>query len=171
MKTFSAKGVEREVEMHSGKEAAEGLELWFPPEFFVAYESTLGPSFDNNGADTRSYLMRRAPRGPISERIEPERPLLVPVPPENTDMNAQYSTGNRPWLREGLYNHFQHEKYRGAYLFSIHSWAVADSISDWWALPPDALKQGERMYIDRANGAHVWDAHGKMVWESPRGES
>lgn len=120
MQTFSANGVEREVEMRSGKEAAEGLELWFPSEFYVAYESTLGPGFDNNGGDTRRFLMRRAPNGPVTERIEPEHPLLVRVPPGKEDMNTQYNTGNRPWLREGLYNHFQHEKYRGTSIVALY---------------------------------------------------
>lgn len=125
MQTFSAQGVEREVDMRSGKEAAEGLELWFPPEFYVAYESTLGPSFDNNGGDMRRYLMRRAPNGPVTERFEPEHPLLVRVPPGKEDTNAQYSTGNRPWLREGLYNHFQHEKYRGTFVVLLCSMNIA----------------------------------------------
>ena len=60
-----------------------------------------------------------------------------------------YSEHNRPWLRESLYNHFQNEKY-----------------SSWWTLPDRPLGPGEVLYVDRDTGAHIWNEHGDIMWQS-----
>jgi len=147
--TFSERGNETEVVLHDGAGAAEGLFIWFPIEYTVSYLSVLGPGLPGNGRDCRRYTMRRMRHGPVTERFEPVRRSIVDPPVPFPDW--VYDTSNRPWLREGLYMHFQTEKYR-----------------PWWSLPDRPLADGEVLYIDKEHGAHLWDADGVMLWESNR---
>lgn len=64
--------------------------------------------------------MRRTPGGPVYDRQEFDEVMIFP-PFEGGDPNVHYHRGNRPFIREQLYNHFQNEKYRGNSLprFSI----------------------------------------------------
>jgi hypothetical protein len=108
--TFSDAGQEAEVQLGFGADAAGDFYLWFEPQFAVTYRSALGASTAGHGRDMRRYLMRRAPRGPVTERLEPEEPRVVA--PLKSLPGWTYDMQNRPWLREGLYSHFQAEKYQ-----------------------------------------------------------
>ncbi len=58
---------------------------------------------------TTRYLMRRAPNGPVTERVEPNSPIPIHVTSNATE-------GKHEWdnirIGEALYNRFQVEKYR-----------------------------------------------------------
>ena len=85
--------------------------------------------------------MRRTRGGKVTERFEPEHPISI--------THAGKEDMDGPWLREGLYVHLQHEKYR-----------------KWWSMPDHPLQEGEVMYFDKDHGAHLWDAYGTTRWES-----
>ena len=91
--------------------------------------------------------MRRTRGGPVVERFEPVDYTLVPatIPHEGW----VYSQGNRPWVREFMYNHYQGEKY-----------------ASWYALPEEPLALGDVLYISKDTGAHVWDKDGKMLFQT-----
>ncbi len=92
--TFTSEGQEYTVDLHDG-EFPGGL--WFPKQFSVHYRPDYGRVPKN---DVRRYLMRRAPNGVIVERVEPMPPVYIEV------------DGARWTMTEGLYNHFQAEKYQ-----------------------------------------------------------
>ena len=91
--------------------------------------------------------MRRTRGGPVTERIEPVEHILIPatVPHEGW----VYSNGNRPWLREYMYNHYQGEKY-----------------ASWYKLPEEPLNVGDVLYIAKDSGAFVWDGEGEMLFQT-----
>ncbi|VDB89103.1 unnamed protein product [Peniophora sp. CBMAI 1063] len=162
--TFSAQGVESNVELLSGAKLPKDLDLWFPRGFGVAYHSSLSASQSDMGRNARRYVLRRARGGAVSERFEPERPISLVHPESNSNSNSNDEDGMEAamhrgehvkgtWLREGLYVHLQHEKYR-----------------KWWDVPDHALGEGEVMFVDRAHGARLWDGAGREVWRSWREE-
>lgn len=139
--TFSANGIEGEVELLNDKNAEHGLVYWFPANFAVYYHSMLGNEMLMHGRDMRRFLMRRDRGGAVTERFEPEVRLAF----------GSHSTRPRPWLREAIYTHFQREK----------SW-------DWWHMPSRAIGLGEMLYVDKETSAHLWDARAHILWENSR---
>ncbi|KZV70271.1 hypothetical protein PENSPDRAFT_685649 [Peniophora sp. CONT] len=155
-RTFSPQGVEGKVKLLSGSELPAEVNLWFPRRFGVVYHSTLSSSQSAQGRDARRYVLRRARGGPVTERFELERPISVARPGQDDELVATMQRGEQvggTWLREGLYVHLQHEKYR-----------------KWWSMPDHPLREGEVMYFDTAHGAHLWDAEGASLWESRQTE-
>ncbi|KAI0031294.1 hypothetical protein K488DRAFT_71506 [Vararia minispora EC-137] len=142
--TFSDDGVETEVTMRDDLEISEGFHVWYNRRYAVLYLSTLesiSPQWRKDGVPAR-----RQHGGSVVERFEPLEQVIIPatVPLDGWI----YSPGNRPWIQEALYIHYQGEKYQR-----------------WYGLPQRALKQGDVLYIDRSHGVHVWDAQGEMYYE------
>jgi len=106
--TFTPAGREAAVEVVN--DGSNAPFLWFGEEYAVMYQSVLGPQIGGNGRNMRRYTMRRERHGEVTERFEPEQPMVI-SPREPLD-DWEYGTHNRPWLREALYNHFQLEKYQ-----------------------------------------------------------
>ncbi|VDC04907.1 unnamed protein product [Peniophora sp. CBMAI 1063] len=146
-KTFSDKGQEMEVQLRSDPEILSDFIVWFDEKYAVLYESPLGHRWDNNGQQANRYAMRRTRGGPVVERFEPVDYTLIPatIPHEGW----VYSQGNRPWIRELMYNHYQGEKY-----------------ASWYALPEKPLAQGDVLYTAKDSGAFVWDKEGKMLFQT-----
>lgn len=139
--TFSADGLEGGVELLNDKNAEHGLVHWFPADFAVHYRSLLGVEMLMHGRDARRLLTRRERGGAIREHFEPEVRAAF----------GSHSTRPRPWLREAIYTHFQREK-----------------SSDWWKMPAHAIALGEVLYVDRENGAYMWDTKAHIVWKNSR---
>ncbi|KAF8908703.1 hypothetical protein CPB85DRAFT_1435988 [Mucidula mucida] len=99
--TFSKQGQEYEVTLQHGTYSQW---LWCPQEFPVHYSPNYNrvPRFDVN-----RYLMRRAPNGPVTERVEPNPPIPIHV-----TSNATEGKHDNIRIGEALYNRFQVEKYR-----------------------------------------------------------
>ncbi|KZV70269.1 hypothetical protein PENSPDRAFT_651666 [Peniophora sp. CONT] len=146
--SFSPAGQESEIAVRTDDEIIDGWFLWFPRRYAVLYMSEVGPTLDNGGRNHMRYTGRTNPAGPVTERFEPIQKdmILEPLAPIG---DWHYSEHNRPWLRESLYNHFQNEKY-----------------SKWWTLPDRSLRDGEVLYIDKDTGAHIWNEHGDIMWQS-----
>lgn len=36
---------------------------------------------------------------------------------------------------------------------------------EWWSLPKDPIAADELLFVDRENGAQLWDATGKIIFE------
>ena len=145
-------GQESEIAVRTDDEIVDGWFLWFPRRYAVLYMSEIGPTLDNGGRNHRRYTGRSDPAGPVTERFEPEWPISVVHPGRDDEMEATMRQGQQvsgTWLREGLYVHLQHEKYR-----------------KWWSMPDHPLQEGEVMYFDKDHGAHLWDAYGTTRWES-----
>ncbi|KAF9031525.1 hypothetical protein BDZ89DRAFT_1063922 [Hymenopellis radicata] len=129
--TFSSEGQEYTVALHDG-EFPGGL--WFPKEFSVHYQPDYGRAPKN---DMRRYLMRRAPNGVIVQRVEPMPPAHIQV------AGAQWT------MVEGLYNHFQSEKYQ-----------------PYWDLPVTAIGTHEYLFMEKETGIEIWDAQGGVTFSS-----
>ena len=129
------------MELLNDKNAEHGLVYWFPADFAVYYRSLLGVEMLMHGRDMRRLLMRRLRDGPVTERFEPEVRLAF----------GSHSSRPRPWLREAIYTHFQHEKN-----------------SHWWSMPMRAIAPGEMLYVDRENRAALWDSKAHIVWENSK---
>jgi hypothetical protein len=61
--------------------------------------------------------MRRERGGPVVERIEPLEQIIVPAAAPLDGWG--YNPGNRPWIREALYAHYQGEKYERAHASAV----------------------------------------------------
>ncbi|KAF9031532.1 hypothetical protein BDZ89DRAFT_1131819 [Hymenopellis radicata] len=92
--------------------------------------------------DVNRYLMRRAPNGPVTERVEPNPPIPIQVTSDATEAKHEWDSIR---IGEALYNHFQMEKYQL-----------------YWSLPEDPLKPDEYMFMDRYTGLEIWDSDGRV---------
>jgi len=147
--TFSSTGYEYMVELREGVFPDW---LWFPRHFAVDFTPDYSKIPRGEG---KRYVMRRAPNGPVTERVEPDDPIIV-YPSEyleaehTTDLNSSpYDRHNRPVLTEFLYVHFQGEKY-----------------ADWWDLPSRPIEKDEVLFMDREQGAQLWDSTGRVLFET-----
>ncbi|KAF9031517.1 hypothetical protein BDZ89DRAFT_1111794 [Hymenopellis radicata] len=138
--TFSKLGQEYEVTLQHGTYSQW---LWFPQEYSVHYSPDYNrvPRFDVN-----RYLMRRAPNGPVTERVEPNPPIPIQVTSDATEAKHEWDNIR---IGEALYNHFQVEKYRL-----------------YWSLPEEPLKPDEYMFMERYTGVEVWDSDGRVTFSS-----
>ena len=183
--TFSKQGREYVVELRDGLFPHW---VWFPKQFAVDYvaDYTLVPPGVGNRLVSLShsfftyclvviilvcwhrYTMRRAKNGPVTERTEPNDPIVVPP----KDLTTDFDTTNRPFLVELLYVHFQGEKYtgtsdrRGMILPGASLRPMFNIDSDWWALPDRPLDKGEVLFVDKDHGAQVWDSHGEIIFDT-----
>lgn len=112
-KTFSDKGKEYEVALRIG--AYQG-HLWYPQRYAVDFVRNSSPAF--NPPVSLKYVLRREPHGPMYHRAEPldaKSPFLVPISPGNYDMTM----GQDFIAIEMMYNHFQNEKYKRKFIFTV----------------------------------------------------
>ncbi|KAF8908722.1 hypothetical protein CPB85DRAFT_1436007 [Mucidula mucida] len=100
--------------------------------------------------DVNRYLMRRAPNGPVTERVEPNPPIPIHVTSNATE-------GKHEWdnirIGEALYNRFQVEKYR---LY----WSYRQRVFQLFLFPLVMPAEGDRLpnnslFFPRSPGAFV----------------
>ncbi|KAF7440632.1 hypothetical protein PC9H_000978 [Pleurotus ostreatus] len=142
--TFSEEGKEYDVELREGE--WEGW-LWFPKQYAVHY--TADRSKGRQEDFSKRYTMRR-PSGKLYDRTEPYRDSILEIPTTAyTPLGADpVRSGASLLVFDMLYNHFQAEKY-----------------AKWWSLPKDPIAAEELLFVDRENGAQLWDPTGKIIFE------
>ncbi|KAL0958355.1 hypothetical protein HGRIS_000497 [Hohenbuehelia grisea] len=141
--TFSPEGKEYTVKLYEGQ--WEHF-LWFPQRYAVHVEVDGAQTWEGS---YKRYVYRKEPYGPVYGRIEPLNDMVVFPRPGYTLSD----TPSQPMFAyEMLYNHFQGEKY-----------------ADWWrlpGLPARAITEEEVLFVDRENGAHVWNAAGHLTFSA-----
>jgi hypothetical protein len=103
--TFSAQGSEYEIHMVEGQYDGD---LWFEKKYALHLVTDTTKFNEDLGFGNRFFL-RRKRGGPILDRQEPHRHIAIKPPrPAEEHIGAP-----RPYFIEGMYNHFQGEKYKG----------------------------------------------------------
>ena len=48
------------------------------------------------------------------------------------------------------------------------SGALLNSVfnTDWWALPETPIKKGAVLFVDKDEGAQVWDSYGQIIFDT-----
>jgi hypothetical protein len=156
---FTSEGSEYEIEARKG--SFPGF-IWFQPQFafWVIRNDTL---WKDLGFGNR-FILRRERGGPVLDRQEPARHIVMSPP----RAKEPWEGGTKPYLMEGLYNHFQGEKYKSKSSFAARGLNDADRLQEWWELPEKPYGIGQTMYIDRQRGIELWDRDGNLVWRGSK---
>jgi hypothetical protein len=128
--SFTSSGIQKPSPVKT--EGFQGS-VWFPDMYIAYYE----PGWVAGEREHKAYFMRNAAHGPTEQRLE---------------WRDRYVLDSALNLNEGLYKHFQHEKYL-----------------EWFhRYPATGLPPGHTMVHYYGQEGEIWDEAGAVVFETGR---